>query len=301
MRRWLKIALVVVAVVLIAAAVRIGFIARAQAHTLITNPIETRHLPGRTPANYGLPFEDVGVTTPDGLALVGWYVPSTNGAVVIAQHGYKADRGEMLNEAEMLHRHGYGVLLSSIRAHDLSEGSLITFGHQELQDLETWLRYVQTRKNASRGRIGYLGNSFGGTLGIQLAASHPEIAAVVASSPFSSLHDTIATSVRFFTGLPPFPFATLITYFAEREAHFSAADIDAKKWIAKISPRPILLMSGGGDVVISKSSGQLLFDAAGEPKELWYEPKVGHAAFDTALPEEYERRVSAFFDKSLAR
>jgi fermentation-respiration switch protein FrsA (DUF1100 family) len=207
----------------------------------------------------------------------------------------------MLNEAAILHRHGYGVLITSIRAHDLSEGTLITFGHEEIKDLETWLRYAQSRKDLRGGRIGFLGNSFGGTLGIQLAAAHAEIVAIAASSPFSSLHDTIATSVRFFTGLPPFPFASLITYFAEREAKFSASDIDAKKWIAKISPRPILLMAGGGDVVISKTSGQLLYDAARDPKELWSEPKVGHAAFDTALPEEYERRVIAFFDKHVAR
>ena len=37
--------------------------------------------------------------------------------------------------------------------------------------------------------------------------------------------------------------------------------------------------------------------AAGEPKELWYEPDVGHAGFDRAKPDEYERRVVAFFDR----
>ena len=47
--------------------------------------------------------------------------------------------------------------------------------------------------------------------------------------------------------------------------------------------------------------GDRLYQAAGEPKELWFEPKVGHASFDGALPGEYERRVTAFFDKHLAR
>jgi hypothetical protein len=59
-------------------------------------------------------------------------------------------------------------------------------------------------------------------------------------------------------------------------------------------------MQGGEDVVISKESGQRLYDAAREPKELWSEPHVGHAKFDTALPEEYERRVVGLFDKYLA-
>ena len=127
----------------------------------------------------------------------------------------------------------------------------------------------------------------------------PTGCAVVAQSAFSSLNDTVETSVRFFTGLPPFPFAPLITFWAEREAGFDAGDIDAKKWIGKLSPRPVFLMQGGADVVISTSSGQKLYDAAREPRELWFDPAIGHARFDTARPEEYERRVSQFFDRYL--
>ena len=107
--------------------------------------------------------------------------------------------------------------------------------------------------------------------------------------------------MRFFTGLPPFPFVPLITFFAEREAGFSVDEVDAKRWIPKIAPRPVFILQGGADVVISKSSGERLYQAAGEPKELWFEPKVGHASFDGALPAEYERRVTAFFDKYLSR
>jgi len=63
----------------------------------------------------------------------------------------------------------------------------------------------------------------------------------------------------------------------------------------------VFILQGGADVVISKASGERLYQAAGEPKELWFEPKVGHASFDGALPGEYERRVTAFFDKYLSR
>ena len=301
LKRWKLIVLAVVAAAAVAGTGYLGIRAKSEAHTLITNPIETRHLPGRTPEDYSVPFENVGVITADGLSLVGWYVPSRNGAAVIAQHGYKADRGEMLNEAAMLHQHGFGVLLSTIRAHDLSEGHLITFGRDEVKDLAAWWRFLRSRPDVQPDRIGFLGNSFGGTLGIQFAAGEPGVAAVVTNSAFSSLEDTIDTSVRFFTGLPPFPFASLIRYFAEREAGFSASEVDAKRWIARLSPRPVLLMQGGADVVISKSSGDRLFEAARDPKELWFEPEVGHSGFDEAFPEEYEKRVVAFFRKYLLR
>ena len=301
LKRWAKIALAVVAAAILTGGGALALRARSEAHRLINNPVESRHLPGRTPGDFGLRFEDAGVVTADGLSLVGWYVPSTNGAAILAVHGYKADRGELLNDAQMLARHGYGVLLASIRAHDLSDGTLITFGQHEMKDLAAWFAWLRTRPDVDPRRIGLLGNSMGGTLGIRFASEQPEVAALVAHSAFSSLTDTIETSVRFFTGLPPFPFVPLITFFAEREAGFSVDEVDAKRWIPKIAPRPVFILQGGADVVISKSSGDRLYQAAGEPKELWFEPRVGHASFDGALPGEYERRVTAFFDKHLAR
>src|SRR5262249_45388519 len=88
-----------------------AFVTRARAHELNTNPRATRHLPTETPANYGMPFEEASVTTADGLKLVGWFVPSENGASVILVHGYKDHRGSMLHLADVLHRHGYGLLI----------------------------------------------------------------------------------------------------------------------------------------------------------------------------------------------
>jgi fermentation-respiration switch protein FrsA (DUF1100 family) len=272
---------------------------RSEAHRLLTNPIGTRKLPTRTPIDFGMVYDEVTAHTSDGLALAGWYVPSENGAIVLAQHGYKSDRAEMLNEAAMLHRHGYGVLITSIRAHDMSDGNLITFGKEEMKDLDAWFEMARAEPGADPQKIGILGNSLGGSLAIEFAARCPDIKAVATNSAFSSLTDTIETSVRFFTGLPPFPFAPLITFWAEREAGFRTADVDAKKWISSIAPRSVLLMQGGADVVISSKSGQLLYDAARQPKELWFEPNVGHAKLDTAMPAEYERRVVGFFDKHL--
>jgi fermentation-respiration switch protein FrsA (DUF1100 family) len=299
MSRWRRFALAAALVAVAAAAGGLALKTRAEAHRLITNPMETRKLPEHRPIDFGLVYDDVTVTTSDGLRLAGWFVPPENGALILAQHGYKSERGEMMNEAVMLHRHGYGVLFTTIRAHDMSDGRLITFGKDEMKDLAAWYDFARSRPDVDPARIAMLGNSLGGSLAIEFAAAEPGIRAVVANSALSSLDDTIETSVKFYTGLPPFPFVPLITFWAEREGGFRASDIDAKKWIGQLAPRPVLLMQGGADIVISTSSGQRLYDAARGPKELWFDPSVGHATFDTARPEEYERRVAAFYDKYL--
>ncbi len=299
MNRIVKISTGILAAVFLIGTGGILNVTRNEAHKLITAPVETRKFPEETPADYNMPYEDVTITSEDGLKLVGWFVPSQNGAVIIMQHGYKSTRKELLNEAEMMYRHGYGILLTTIRAHDHSEGETITFGMKEVNDMDAWYQYLIRRDDMDPDRIGILGNSYGGMLAIQYASVNGNIKAVVADCAFSSLNDTVETSVTYFTDLPSFPFAPLIVYWAEKETGYKLEDIDATKWIAKISPRPVFLMQGGADVVISADSGQRLYDAAGEPKELWFEPGLGHVDFDSDMPAEFENRVSRFFDRYL--
>lgn len=52
-------------------------------------------------------------------------------------------------------------------------------------------------------------------------------------------------------------------------------------------------------VAVEKAVNPPYYDAAGEPKELWVAPGAGHTGGFRAQPEEYERRVTGFFDRYL--
>lgn len=275
----------------------LNVVAFLQAGTLVNNVLQDRAVMDKSPADFGLPYEDVQVTTSDNLVLNGWYMPAQNSALIIMQHGYKWNRIGHLEEAQMLVNAGYGVLISSVRAHDINPGEKITFGVEEMKDLDAWTNYALGLPGIDPEKIGMLGDSLGASMVIQYAADHDSIKAVVAHSAFSSMQDTIETSVTHYTGLPPFPFAPLIKFWAELDLGISIDEIDAKKWIPNISPRPILLIHSLDDEVISAGSGELLFNAAREPKQLWLESGVGHADFDTAMPEEYEKKVVGFFNQ----
>jgi len=281
-------------------AVGTACITREAGHNLITNPDYSRPRPTRSPADLGLQHQSVYVIAEDGFKTVGWYLPGDNGALVMVQHGYKSDRAQVLDVAAMLRRHGFGVLVTTTRAHDNSDGETITFGVHEMKDLAAWHAFVKTLAHVDPNRIGMFGSSMGGSMVIQYAADHPDIRAIVADSAFSSLDDTVKVSVPHQTGLPAFPYAPLIVFWAEHEAGFDSAEIDAKRWVGKISPRPILLLQGGRDAFISPESGQRLYEAAGDPKELWFDPDVGHTQFDRDRPEEFEKRVGGFFEKHLS-
>lgn len=299
MKRWQKITLNVLLTFLLLAFGALLNITYQQGNDIVHNDPATRSKADETPADYGMTYEEVTLLTADGLHLAAWYIPSQNGAAIIVQHGYKSNRGEALGVAEILARHGYGVMLIDLRGHGDSEGDLISFGALELQDEEAGYQYLLTRPEVDPERIGILGNSMGGSVVINYAAQNPQIKAVVAHSAFSSLQDTVVTGIRTFANLPPFPFAPMIQFFAEQEAGIKAEAIAAKEVIGSISPRPVFILHGGGDTVVGPDAGQILFDAAGEPKEFWYHPTYGHVPFFQEEPEEFERRIIAFFDQYL--
>ena len=275
----------------------LNVVAFLQAGRLVNNAMPDRSVMDKSPADFGLSYEDVQVTTSDNLVLNGWYMPAQNSGLIIMQHGYKWNRIGHLEEAQMFVNAGYGVLITSVRAHDINPGEKIAFGVEEMKDLDAWTQYALALPGIDPEKIGMLGDSLGASMVIQYAADHETIKAVVAHSAFSSMQDTIETSVTHYTGLPPFPFAPLIKFWAELDLGISIDEIDAKKWIPNISPRPILLIHSLDDEVISAGSGELLFNAAREPKQLWLESGVGHADFDIAMPEEYEKRVVGFFNQ----
>ena len=286
---------------LVAVAGGAGYATKAEAHRLLTNPEVTRLVSVKHPGDdpWRMPYEDATVTSADGTTLRGWFIPAGSPKLILVQHGYKDRLQSMLGVAAVLHRHGYQVMVMCVRGHDRSDGDLLSFGQREMPDIAAWYAYATAQPGVDVSKIAMFGVSMGGSLAIQYAASHPEIRAVVADSAFSSLDDTIDTSVRFFTGLPPVPFAPMIRFWAEREGGFPMSSVDAKEWVGHISPRPVLIMQGGADQVVSKTSGQKLFDAAREPKEFWYEPSVGHGQFLKMMPEAFERRVVGFFDAAL--
>jgi fermentation-respiration switch protein FrsA (DUF1100 family) len=69
--------------------------------------------------------------------------------------------------------------------------------------------------------------------------------------------------------------------------------------VGLLSPRPILFVYGERDSYIPHEQPLELLEAAGEPKEAWMAPGSDHAVARLDHPEEYMRRVLAFFDRYL--
>jgi uncharacterized protein len=238
----------------------------------------------------GTPYEDVAFTTSDGLRLEGWYVPSKNGAAVIAFPGRKGPQ----KAARMLARHGYGVLLFDRRGEGESEGDPNAFGWAGTRDLKAATSFLQARPEVDDDRIGGLGLSVGGEMLLQAAAETDDLQAVVSEgagmrSVREAVHlggsdKWVATPVFALTTVGT---ATFASDLPPRSLTDLSAEISEPVFFIYATP------GQGGEELTRK-----YYEAAKGPKELWA-AEGGHTHAITAEPAEYERRVVAFFDRSL--
>jgi fermentation-respiration switch protein FrsA (DUF1100 family) len=79
--------------------------------------------------------------------------------------------------------------------------------------------------------------------------------------------------------------------------HFN--QVEPLRDIAKISPRPILIIHGGKDSIVDPRDGPLLFAAAQEPKQIWLLPNADHCGAYFEDRRAYVKKVLDFFDLHL--
>lgn len=261
--------------------------------------VRAKHTPVEcAPAAAGLTeHEAVSFTTSNSLILRGWYAPARNGAAVVLVHGLKGNRCGMLADAALLWQAGYGVLIFDLRGCGESEGDLVTLGYNEVDDVRGAVDFVLKQPGVSR--VGLMGHSMGGATVIRAAARMPEVHIVVAQSTFTSLEDNVANGVEKVVGLPPFPFASLVIFFAERESGVRLNDVRPIDDLAAIASRPILIVHGELDELMPVSNGLALYAAAREPKELYLLPNAGHGDLPQIGGVEYARTLIGFFDRYL--
>jgi len=248
-----------------------------------------------------LPLENVEFASRDGLRLVGWFVAGDSPATIVLAHGRGGDKCSMLPHADYLHRAGFSVLLFDFRFRGASEGDAQTLGVKESWDLQSAVDYLRCRPDVDPERIGVLGNSMGAATALLAAAEKPEIKGVVAEIPYTSGPQVLCHFFDYQFGLPCLPFAYVTKWFSELRTGVDFDQLSPIAEIGKISPRPVLLIDDGLDDFFPCKSVELLYAAASAPREFWSVPDAPHGkGFDKA-PQEFERRVVAFWRQTFGR
>ena len=242
-------------------------------------------------------YEPVTFTAEDGLELSGWYVASENGAAVVVVHGGGGDRMGTLDHAELLARHGYGVLVYDSRGRGESEGSHNGFGWDWEKDVGGALDFLHERPDVDPERIGGIGLSTGAEVLLEVAPERRDLRAVVADGLTARSFDDYR-NLDGLTEAAPFYWTMMA---GARVFSGSSPGPALEELAAEVSPTPLLLVSTGVGIATEIDFNRLYAEAAREPVELWELPDVRHTAAVRERPDEYEERVIGFLDEALAQ
>lgn len=283
LRRLLLVGVGVVALYEVALPVGVAYMATHTARAVVPEP------------DLGAAHEDVTLRTSDGLSLEGWYVPSRNGAAVIAFPG----RAGTQEQTRMLVEHGYGVLLFDRRGEGASEGDGNMFGWDGERDIFAALDFLERQPDVDPGRIGGIGLSVGGELMLQAAAEDGRLAAVVSEGAGTR---SLPEELDEYAGLQLVTAIPFITVKTAAVAVFSNGAPPPKlaDLVPKIAPRPTLF------IWASKLSGVERMNPtyhrlAGRNSLIWELDDTRHIRGLATHPEQYEQRVISFFDAALQR
>ncbi len=282
----------VLTIIVIAAGLTVRYAVRRLIHP-------ARSLAGGTPPDYGLPYESVSFPSLDGITLRGWFIQAqeSHGTVVFC-HGYAGSKAPDLQYVPRFRERGYNVLLFDFRGHGESDAHSTSLVYYERQDLLGAIAYLQQR---GISQVGLMGFSMGASVAIATAPLSEVIRGVIADSGFAEIRTIVGTGLHN-RGIPTYitmPLTALILWTAGQRLDCQLSDGDALHSVSRIAPRPLLIIHGGQDRDVPLSEAYRLYQAAGDPKELWVVDEALHRGVDQICPEKYMSKVLAFFDKWL--
>ena len=257
------------------------------------------HVFCENPAQRGLEYNTIQLTTEDEVPLEAWYIESPGSTkAILVLHGHGATWHEGLKYSVVLKEAGFNALYLNLRGNSTdSVKAAFTMGDLESLDAKAGIDFLMNKKK--QAKVGIFGVSMGAATAIKTMSEDSRISVGVFNSPYSSVTRQISEVAKRDYSLPYFPMVWLSLSLAEIR---TGADFDNVKLLEKIgsiAPRPIFLIHSKDDDYIPIQHAYDLFVAANEPKENWYPDCKGHVREWNCMSKEAEKKISTFFIKNL--
>lgn len=247
-------------------------------------------------------YEDVSITSHDGLTLAAKYYHIKDGApVAIAFHGYRScGMTDFAGGSELCFEMEQNLLLIDERSHGKSQGSSITFGILERLDCLAWVNYAVERFGKDVKILLY-GISMGATTVLMASALKlpPNVKGIVADCPFSS-PSAIIRSVCKKLHYPPNLAYPFIVLGAKIFGHFDLNATTAADAV-KNAKIPILIIHGEADGFVPAAMSEEVYDACPDHVRRETFPDADHGISFLVDEKRYKKIVREFVDSALSQ
>jgi len=196
---------------------------------------------------------------------------------IVFLHGYHGDKEDILEFAPLLTALGYACISIDAEYHGERKvpgidlyGPLVYNDRdgmiQTVIDLRRAIDYLESvPEEVDKTRIGYAGGSMGGILGAVLAGCDTRIKTAVLWVAGANWGEMARLS-QISAGMHLRDLGLDVEKMGRM-----LAPVDPMYWVAKISPRPVLMLNGDHDEIVPVPTNRLLHKLAKEPKKVvWY-------------------------------
>jgi uncharacterized protein len=203
-----------------------------------------------TPEQAGLPFEDLYLSTADGVRINGWYVPYAGSKMTLLWfHGNAGNLGHRVDQLRYLHREvGINILMIDYREYGKSEGRVSEVGTYE--DALAAYDYLSKRPESDSSKVVAYGQSLGSAVAVELALRR-KLFGLILEAPFISIQAM---------GKFHYPWLPLGGLLSTR--------YDSLSKIAKIHV-PLLVLHGDQDEIVPYDHGRMIYEAGHDPKQFY--------------------------------
>ncbi len=263
--------------------------------------------------------EEVRFPTSNGLSLAGSYLktswPQRRGVILFGPE-FGSSRWSCSGYCAELLAGGFDIFAFEFRNQGDSDSlpgyeplQWVT-GH-EMDDMRAAVDYLKSRPDADPQGIGIFGVSRGGGAGIFVAAEDSYVRCIATDGAFAT-RTTMVPYMRKWVAIYsdrlklqrwlPTWFYTIVARITlrhmgrKRGCEFPSME----KAVARIAPRPLLMVHGGSDTYIKPDIARELFALAREPKEFWLVEGAKHNQAIQVAGATYQRRIADFFHRHLA-
>ena len=217
--------------------------------------------------------------------------------IMVACHGYRGGRLQLIGIAETLRQRGYTVMVWDFPGHGTRLG-VCTFGIHETRDLDAIVSWRNRQPELASLPLGVFGLSMGGAIACQTAARNPAVCALVLDSTYAHLYPILARAIKARYHLPRIPWAWIT---------WASVQLALGRRLSKLDPvilarhltQPLLLIHGQQDLTVPLDQAQAILAHWHGPTESWIEPSAAHVGIYALDPRGYGDRLAAFFDRWL--
>ncbi|KAH6761639.1 alpha/beta-Hydrolases superfamily protein [Perilla frutescens var. hirtella] len=252
-----------------------------------------------TPARLRLLYEDVWLTSSDGVRLHAWFIkllPDCRGPTILFFQENAGNIAHRLDMAKsMLQRLQCNVFMLSYRGYGASDG--FPSQHGITKDAQAALDHLVQRIDIDTSRIVVFGRSLGGAVGTVLVKNNPDkVSALILENTFTSILDmagVLLPFLKWFIGKSGSKGPKVLNFVVR--SPWSTIDI-----IGEVK-QPILFLSGLQDEMVPPSHMEMLYaKAAAHNKQcLFVEFPTGMHMNTWLTGERYWITIQEFLEKTV--